>query len=104
MQDAADGQAQKPVNRAHPFAVARRQVIVDRDDMHAAAGQGVEINRQGGDQGLAFAGGHFGDLALVQGDAADQLDVKGDHLPFQRMAADDDLAPQRRRQAFLTTA
>ena len=82
-QNAADGQAQELVNRAHPFAVARRQIIVDGDDMHAPAGQGVEINRHGGDQGLAFAGGHFRDLALVQGDAAHQLHVEGDHLPLQ---------------------
>ena len=89
-QDAADGQAQKPIDRPHPFAVARRQIIVDGDDMDAAAGQGVEINRHGGDERFAFAGRHFRDLALVQGDAAHQLHVEGDHLPFEGMFAHDD--------------
>ena len=79
------------VDRAHPLAVARRQVIVHRDDVDAAPGQGVEIDRQRGDQRLAFAGGHFGDPARVQGIAADELHVERDHLPQQRMLADDDL-------------
>ncbi len=82
-QDAADGQAQELINRAHPFAVARGQIIVDRDDVDAAAAQGVEIDGHGGDEGFAFAGGHFGDFALMQGDAADELDIKGDHLPVR---------------------
>ena len=32
VQNAADGQAEKFVNRAHPFGVARGEVIVDRHD------------------------------------------------------------------------
>ena len=44
--------------------------------MHAVAGQGVEIHGQGGDKGLAFAGFHLGDVAPVQDNAADQLDVE----------------------------
>ena len=86
VQDAADRQAQELVNRAHPLAVARGQVIVDRDHVHAAAGQGVQVDRQGGDQGLAFAGGHFRDPARVQRVAADQLHVERNHVPFQRDA------------------
>ncbi len=43
--------------------------------MHALAGQGIQVDRQGADQGLALAGPHFRDLALVQNDAADQLDI-----------------------------
>ena len=44
--------------------------------MHAFAGQGVEIAGQGGDQRLAFACFHFGDIALVQHHAAHQLHVE----------------------------
>ncbi len=44
--------------------------------MHALAFEGVEIDRQGGDQRLAFAGLHLGDLALVQHHAALELDVE----------------------------
>ncbi|MNE52183.1 hypothetical protein D3C80_1468440 [compost metagenome] len=47
--------------------------------MHALAFQGIEVHRQGAHQGLALAGTHLGDLALVQGHAADQLDVEVAH-------------------------
>jgi hypothetical protein len=60
---------------AHPRRVAARQVIVDRDHVHALAFERVEVRRQRGDQRLAFAGAHFGDLAQVQHHAADQLHV-----------------------------
>ena len=87
MQDAADGEAEKFVNRAHPFRVARRQVIVHRHHMDAAAGQRIEINRHGGHERFAFAGGHFGDLPRVQRHAANELDVERNHLPHHGMAA-----------------
>ena len=35
--------------------------------------QGIQVAGQNGHQGLAFAGLHFGDTALVQNDAADEL-------------------------------
>ena len=38
---------------------------------------------------FAFAGGHFGDLAVVQRNAADELHVKRNHLPEHGMAAHD---------------
>ena len=44
--------------------------------MDALAGERVEIDRQRRDQGLAFAGAHLGDRALVQHHAADQLHVE----------------------------
>jgi hypothetical protein len=40
------------------------------------AGKRVQIDRQGGDERLAFAGLHLGDLALMQHHAADQLNVE----------------------------
>jgi len=40
----------------------------------------VEAGWQGGDQGLAFTGAHFGDFAAVQDDAADQLHVEVAHI------------------------
>ena len=66
----------KLVDLAHPFGVAAGEVVVDRDDVDALAGERVEIDRQRGDQRLAFAGPHLGDGALVQHHAADQLDVE----------------------------
>ena len=64
---------------AHPLAVALGQVVVDRDDVDAPAGQRVQIGGQGGHQGLALAGLHLGDAALVQHDAAHQLHPVGAH-------------------------
>ena len=68
------------VEAAHPFRVALGQVIVDRDHVHALAFEGVQIGGQRGDQRLAFAGLHFGDFALVQHHAADQLHVEMAHI------------------------
>ncbi len=73
--DDAAGKAQKFVNLAHPPGIAAGQVIVDGNHMHALAGKGVEHHRQRGHKGFAFACLHFGDLALVQGNAAKQLHV-----------------------------
>ncbi len=68
--------SEKAIDLAHPLGVAVGEVIVDGDDMHAVAGQGVEVDRQGRDQGLTFAGLHFGDHAAMQHDAAHQLHVE----------------------------
>ncbi len=99
VQNAADGQAKKCVNRAHPFGVARGEVVVDRHEVDAASGERVEINGQGGDERFAFAGGHFGDAPAVQGVAADELHIERNHLPEQWMLAHDDF-----RLAFGETA
>ncbi len=75
--DDADGQAEEAVDLAHPLGVAARQVVVDGHHVHALAGERVQVDRQGGHEGLALAGLHLGDLALVQHDAAHQLHVEG---------------------------
>ena len=74
--DDADGQAQEFVDLAHPFGVALGEIVVGGDDVDAAAGERVEIDGKGGDQRLAFAGLHLGDLAVVQHHAADELNVE----------------------------
>jgi hypothetical protein len=56
----------------------------------AEAGEGVEVDGQGGDEGFAFTGLHFRDHAAVQGDAADELDVEVDHFPEDRVVVDGD--------------
>jgi hypothetical protein len=76
----ADRQAQEVVELAHPLGVAPRQVIVHRDQMDALARQRVQVDRQGGHQGLAFAGAHLGNLAVVEHHATDQLHVEVTHL------------------------
>ncbi len=76
MHDAADGQAQKAIDLAHPVGVALGEIVVDGDDMDAFAGQRIQIDGQRGDECFAFAGLHLGDVAVVQHHAADQLDVE----------------------------
>ena len=78
--DDADRHAEEAVDAAHPLGVAPRQVVVDRDDVDAFAGEGVEIRGQRGDERLAFARLHFGDPALVQDHAADELHVEVPHV------------------------
>ena len=73
--DGGDGDAERVVDRFHPFGVAAGQVVVDGDDVDAVAGQRVEEDRQGRGQGLALAGPHLGDRAVVEDHAADQLHV-----------------------------
>jgi hypothetical protein len=44
--------------------------------VYAVPGQGVQIGGQRRHQCLAFARTHLGDLAVMQGEAADELDVE----------------------------
>src|SRR5499427_9565933 len=48
--------------------------------MHASTAQRIEINRKSRNQGFAFAGLHFSDLARVQHHPADQLDIEVPHI------------------------
>ncbi len=75
----ADGQPQKAVDLTHPLGVASSQVVVDGDDMSSLALESVEVDRHRGDQRLALTGLHLGDHALMQDDAADELNVEGAH-------------------------
>ncbi|KAF1057264.1 MAG: hypothetical protein GAK45_02501 [Pseudomonas citronellolis] len=77
--DDAHLEAEEFIQRTHPVGVTASQVVVDRDHMHALAGQRIQVDRQGTDQGLAFTGTHFCDHALVQGHATDQLDIEVAH-------------------------
>ena len=59
------------IQGAHPLAVALGQVVVHGDHMHTFAPKGVEEYGEGCHQGLAFAGGHLRNLALMQHRATD---------------------------------
>ena len=69
-------QAEAVVDGAHPLGVALGEVVVDGDEVGAFAGEGVEVDREGGGERLALACLHLGDLALVEDDAAEDLDVE----------------------------
>ena len=78
--DHPDAHSEPAVDPAHPLGVALGQIVVDGDHVHPAAGDCVEVHGEGRGEGLALAGLHLGDPALVQDDAADQLDVEVAHL------------------------
>ena len=80
MHDDAHAEAEEGIELAHPLRVALGQVIVHRDHVNAAAGKRIEVYRQGSHQRFTFTGLHFGDLALVQHDAAHELHVEVAHL------------------------
>ena len=75
VEDDADAQPEEPVDAAHPLGVALGEVVVDRDDVDALAGQRVEVGRERPDEGLALTGLHLRDVAEVQRRAAHELDV-----------------------------
>ena len=86
--DDADRQPEEVIERRVPAGVAPGQVVVDGHQVRAAPFERVEVERQGRDERLAFAGLHLGDRALVEHDAADQLDVEVAHAegPLRSLA------------------
>ncbi len=75
-QDHADGQSEETVDLAHPLGVALGEIVVDGDDVHALAGQRVEVGRQGPGERLALTGLHLRDVAEVHRRAAHDLHVE----------------------------
>ena len=67
---------EEAVDLAHPLAVAPREVVVHGHDVHALAGNRVEVAGERRDERLALARQHLGDRAPVQSRAAHELDVK----------------------------
>ena len=74
--DEADGDAEPLEDGLVPLGIALRQVVVHGDQVDARARQRVQVERQARDEGLALAGLHLGDVALVQDDPAHHLDVE----------------------------
>ena len=75
----ACGHPHEAVDASDLLGVATRQVVVGRDHVHPAPGDGVQVARQRGDERLALARAHLGDLPVVQRHAADELDVEVAH-------------------------
>ncbi len=69
------GQPEEAVDPSHPVGVALGQVLVDRDDVHAPAREGVEVHRHRRGERLALTGLHLRDVAVVQRGTAEHLDV-----------------------------
>jgi hypothetical protein len=80
MLNAAHAHAELVVYGAHPLGVSFGEIVIDCDYVDTVPGESVKIGRQGGDQGFAFAGFHFGDLSLMENDSPSQLLVVMPHL------------------------
>ena len=78
-EDAARRHAEGAENATHELALVAREVVVDRDDVHAARRNGVEVRRRRGHEGLALARLHLGDVAEVQSRSAHELYVEVTH-------------------------
>lgn len=70
---AANAHAQKAIDLTHPLAVALGEVVVHGDDVDALAGDGVQVGRERGDEGLPLAAFHLGYHAPVQDNAPHEL-------------------------------
>ena len=85
--DAVYAQSVEHIERAHPFRVTLGQIVVDCHDVNTIARQGVEEDRESGHEGFTFTRCHFGNLALMEDRAAEELHVIVHHIPFHIIAA-----------------
>src|SRR5436190_11166904 len=76
------------VDRPHPVRVALRQVVVDRDQVNAVAGDRIQVQRLRRDERLSFARLHLGDVAFMQDDPTHHLHVEQTNpdRPLERLA------------------
>ena len=72
----ADINAEVAERRRHPVRVAADEIIVDRHHVAVHPLQHTQKARERSDKRLAFTGGHLGDPAFVQDQAADQLHIE----------------------------
>ena len=73
MNNQSNRQAEEAVNLAHPLTISFCQIVVDGDNVHALARNGIQICRQRCHKRFAFTGFHFRNTALMQHNAADDL-------------------------------
>ena len=69
------------IERPHPFGVTLGQIVVDSDNVNTVACEGIEEHWQCGYKSLPFPSSHFGNLALVQHYASEELHVIMHHVP-----------------------
>ncbi len=74
--DVADGEAEVFECGTKPGCVAADEVVVDGDDVAVVSFEDAHETGERRDEGFAFTGGHFGDLAFVEHEAADELHIE----------------------------
>src|SRR6266536_2105259 len=73
--DGRSGYTKRVEDLSHPAAVTADEIVVHSDQMTTLVGERIQIQGGRRDEGLALAGFHFRNLALVQNDATQQLHV-----------------------------
>src|SRR5664280_488236 len=74
-------QAMEFIDRAHPFRVAFRKVIINCYNMHSPACQSIKENRKSCNNCFSFTGSHLCDLPLMKGNTTNELNIIMDHIP-----------------------
>ena len=74
--DGSNRQAKRAEERERPVAVALHQVVIHGDHVHLHLLKARQVAGKRADDGLTFAGLHFGNLAFAQDDAADDLHIE----------------------------
>ncbi|SIH63488.1 Uncharacterised protein [Mycobacteroides abscessus subsp. abscessus] len=77
--DAARLHPEEAEDAAHELRLVGREVVVDGDDVDAAAGERVEVGGGRGHERFALTGLHLGDVAEVECGSAHELDVEVPH-------------------------
>ncbi len=72
----ADRHPEPAIDRPHPFGISAREIVVERQDVHAAAGERVKRRGHHRGQRLAFAGEHLDHVPVVQRERRDELHVE----------------------------
>ena len=80
MHNSTGCEAQKTIEFSHPFRITLSKIVVHGDNMDAATGQSIQIDRQRCHQRLSFTGLHLCNLALMEHNPSHQLDVKRPHV------------------------
>ena len=75
------------IKRSHPFGVTFGEVVIDSDHMYSLASQCIKEYRKGCYEGFSLSCRHLGNLALVEDDTADELDIIMDHVPCDFIAS-----------------
>ncbi|MBA7700892.1 hypothetical protein ES703_109617 [subsurface metagenome] len=64
------------VDRPHPIRVTPGQVVINRNQVTAPTGEGVQIEGKGSHQGFTLTSFHLSNSALIENDTPHQLHIK----------------------------
>jgi len=74
-----DRKTEKPIDRPHPLSIPFRKVVVDCYDMHAKAGESIQVDGERGDKGFSFTCCHFGNFPFMENYATNELCIEVPH-------------------------